>query len=635
MRLLLRNYPARIPAAALLLPATLILTSSAARAQVPVIQYVFPAGAQRGTTVETTVTGTDLQGATGVRFAPGDITGRVVRVVNPTTVVISIQADPGAELGEHDLRLLTPRGASNRYRFMVGPLPEVNEIQPNSNRSKAQRLSSLPILVNGQILESQRDYYRFTVQAGETLVCEIQARALLPYIANAVPGWLDACLTLYDARGTELASVDDFRLDPDPVLIYKVPAPGEYLLEVRDILDRGRGDFVYRLSIGALPRIIGIVPMGGKRGATTHVALNGVNLPAQFLDLAIPGDSPARREVEVKANGLASNRVPFAVGDVPEAEEKEPNDSPASASRMMPPVAINGRIDRQGDADCFSFQARAGQTLVMEVQARRLGSPVDSLLALFDAQGRKLAENDDTVDPEMPLLTHHADSRLAYTFPADGDYFLRILDAQGKGGEDYTYRLIIAPPRPGFILRVTPDNPRVARGGSVALTVTATRQDGFDGEIALAIQNLPPGFAASDAVIARGQNSAPLTITAPREAGSLVFAPTIVGSGMIGGARITRTAEAMETVMQAFSYTMNPTCREIVVTVGEGGSLSLSPSPGPRLNAILAGTANVFGHLLARIRASQATGQPPHCSIVSSMVTIRRRVSDSAAITCW
>ena len=34
--------------------------------------------------------------------------------------------------------------------------------------------------------------------------------------------------------------MDDFHLGPDPVLIYKVPKDGEYVLEVRDMLYRGR-----------------------------------------------------------------------------------------------------------------------------------------------------------------------------------------------------------------------------------------------------------------------------------------------------------------------------------------------------------------------------------------------------------
>ena len=93
-------------------------------------------------------------------------------------------------------------------------------------------------MVNGQIFEADRDFFRFTAEAGQTLVCAAEARAILPFMADAVPGWCDACLTLRDANGKELAYVDDFHLKPDPVLIYTVAKDGDYLLEIRTYLSR-------------------------------------------------------------------------------------------------------------------------------------------------------------------------------------------------------------------------------------------------------------------------------------------------------------------------------------------------------------------------------------------------------------
>jgi len=135
-------------------------------------------------------------------------------------------------------------------------------------------------------------------------------------MADAVPGWLDACLTLYDAGGKQLAYCDDFRFKPDPVLIYNVPKDGEYLLEIKDILYRGRGNFVYRLKIGTLPCITHIFPLGGQRGTTTDVELRGVNLPEKTMKLDIPADSPPLRQVQVISGGLTSNAVPFAVANL-------------------------------------------------------------------------------------------------------------------------------------------------------------------------------------------------------------------------------------------------------------------------------------------------------------------------------
>ena len=122
---------------------------------------------------------------------------------------------PDAELGERDLRLITPGGISNRVRFFIGALPEINEVEPNTDRAKPQALAALPVLINGQILDNDRDNFRFAAKAGQTIVCDVQARTLLAYLPDTVPGFLDTCLTLFDPSGKVLASVDRFRHKPD------------------------------------------------------------------------------------------------------------------------------------------------------------------------------------------------------------------------------------------------------------------------------------------------------------------------------------------------------------------------------------------------------------------------------------
>ena len=84
-----------------------------------------------------------------------------------------------------------------------------------------------------------------------------------------MPGWFQAALTLYDSKGREVAYNDDFRFRPDPVLLCQIPADGEYVLEVKDAIYRGREDFVYRITLGELPFVTGIYPLGGQAGRTT------------------------------------------------------------------------------------------------------------------------------------------------------------------------------------------------------------------------------------------------------------------------------------------------------------------------------------------------------------------------------
>jgi len=555
-----------------------------AQAQPPqaVVTFVFPAGAQRGKTVEATINGKDFQNANGARITGPGVTAKIVKVVNPNAVQIALSVAPDAEPGERDLRLITPGGISNRVRFFIGALPEINEVEPNTDPAKPQVLPALPILINGQVLDNDRDFFRFAAKKGQTIVCDVQARTLLAYLPDTVPGFLDTCLTLYDPAGKTLASVDRFRHKPDSLLVCTIPQDGEYTLEVRDVIYRGRADFLYRISIGAFPYLTNVFPLGWQRNSTAQIDLRGVGLPTPTMSFPVPADSPALRLVGPVPGGIPSNVVPFAVGDLPEVRETEPNDTLATANRVPMPAVINGRIQQPGDVDHFLVTAKAGQVVMLDVQARRLDSPLDSFLSVMNVQGGVLAESDDFVDPDYPLLLHHADSRFAFAFPAAGDYILRIRDTQGQGGDEYAYRLVVAPPKPDCVLRLVPDMQRVAKGDSVAVTVTAERRDGFASEINLAVQNLPPGFTSSDAVIPAGQPQARLTITAPPDAPLTVFAPVIVGTGTLEKQPFKLTAFGAEDVMQAFSYRHVVPTKEFVVAVIDTSLFSLSTDALPK-----------------------------------------------------
>lgn len=358
---------------AILCLALLFADVAAAEPPQPLIACAYPAGGRRGTTFEATVFGTNLQSATAVHISGQDAIGLVLPGGKPDSTRIAVTIAGDAELGERDIRVVTPGGVSNRYRFVVDDLPEINEIEPNTEPGQAQRLDSLPVLINGQITEPDRDFFRFKAKAGQTMVFAFQGRSLLPYIPDAVPGWLDGCLTIHDLAGTELASIDDYGLNPDPVLVFPVPRDGEYVLEVRDILYRGRSTFVYRLKIGVLPHLNYVFPLGGQHKTETLVELHGVNLPSNTLKLADIDLSASIRPIVIgrdhPGSGPSSNTLPFALGPHPELRETEGNDTLATANKISVPIAVNGRIGQDGDNDFFRFTAQVGQVLAIETQA--------------------------------------------------------------------------------------------------------------------------------------------------------------------------------------------------------------------------------------------------------------------------
>jgi hypothetical protein len=519
---------------------------------------------------------------------------RLTSPVLAETVTLQVTIAPRAAPGKRELRVATPQGLSNPLVFCVGQLSEFTEtesitaVQPNPNQPAQVQITqpptdmpiTLPATVNGRIkpglprpqarsgqpfTPGEADRYRFQAHRGRQLVIAASARELIPYLADAVPGWFQAVLTLYDADGNELAYDDDYRFHPDPVIHFAVPKDGEYSIEIRDAIYRGREDFVYRMSIGELPFVTSAFPLGGRAGSRTTVHLTGWNLPANKMTMNAKGKAPGVYPL--------ANPAVFMVDTLPEAFEKEPNNSPAAAQRVKLPIIVNGRIDQPGDWDVFRFQGRAGEAIVAEVYARRLDSPLDSVLKLTDAKGRQVAFNDDYDDPGAGLETHHADSRILTTLPATGTYYLSLGDAQQKGGPEYAYRLRIGAPRPDFDLRVTPSSINVSGGLTVPITVHALRKDGFSGDIALALKGAPIGFTLIGGLLPAGRDDVRLTLTVPPQPQPAPLSLTLEGRATIQGHEVSRLAVPADDMMQAFAYWHLVPASDLKVAVRRGAML--------------------------------------------------------------
>ena len=327
--------------------------------------------------------------------------------------------------------------------------------------------------------------------------------------------------------------------------------------------------------------------------------------------------------VSVRKGELVSNCVPFALDTLPECLEKEPN-NPApilaagtagtpvgvapgraleigaglGAQQVTLPITVNGRIDQPGDVDVFRFDGRAGDEIVAEVYARRLDSPLDSVLKLTDSAGLQLAFNDDHEDKGAGLTTHHADSLLRIALPADGTYYLHVCDAQHKGGEAYGYRLRISPPMPDFELRVVPSTINARAGATVPLTVYALRKDGFSGEIALALKDAPApispsqqpgpqsgsgllhavreeaqpnkigaGFALSGGRVPADKDEVKLTLKAPPTSTKEPVSLCLEGRAVIEGRELVRLAVPADDIMQAFFYRHLVPAKDLKVAV--------------------------------------------------------------------
>ncbi len=501
------------------------------------------------------------------------------------SAILRVTVESNAPAGPRELRLVANQGLSNPLLFYVGTLPEITEPRPaQENYTGRFRIPKLaneqtpiksrppisftaPATINGQIFPSEVDRYQFHARQGQSLIAVINARDLIPYLADAVPGWFQATLAVYDDKGRELAYDDDFRFHPDPVLHLVIPRDGEYTVEIKDAIYRGREDFVYRLTVGELPYLTGSYPLGAPAGAEAEVDLQGWNLTTKHLKKAPANRGSEEPSLLTPAETGTINALPFARGDLPEVTEKEPNNNLSQAQVIPLGTIVNGRIDSSGDTDVFELRGEAGKVLVAEVTARRLGSPLDSLVKVVAADGRVIAINDDFEDKGAGLETHHADSYVRVALPTNGLYYVFLSDSQGKGGPEFAYRLRLSTPRPDFELRLVPSSLTLRTRVSQAITCYALRKDGFTNQIKLTLLNAPAGYTLTGGTIPAGQDQVRATLSAPPDAEATMLCLKVLGRATIEGREITHDAQPCEDLMQAFFYRHLVPSRDLVVLV--------------------------------------------------------------------
>ena len=172
------------------------------------------------------------------------------------------------------------------------------------------------------------------------------------------------------------------------------------------------------------------------------------------------------------------------------------------------------------------------------------------------------------------------DSRLTFTAPGDGEYFLRLRDVRGLHGDHYSYRLSVHEPQPDFTIVADILNPNVSPSFARPIAITANRTDDFAGEIEVKISDLPNGWSAAPATIKAGQNSTILLLSAASNAVG-GFPLRIQGSAKIGQQKVTREvniAEKLSLVSLAPAPELAVFTDTQHLTVEPGGKVSITVS---------------------------------------------------------
>ncbi|MEK6257330.1 MAG: PPC domain-containing protein [Planctomycetota bacterium] len=504
-----------------------------AEAAAPDVTSLFPAGARQGTSASVTIQGKLGDGAVRVWCSRPGVKATLPEKPGPISVEVAADAEPGVCW----LRFFNDEGSSGLRPFVVGSLPEINEVEPNDDWKKAQTLSEPSVVVNGQHNKGgDADSFAVTLQRGQTVVASLMA-------SRVIGSTQDATLQVLGPDGFVLEQNEDDQ-GFDPQLAFTAPADGTYFLRTwslpmtpdSSIRLFGSPAAVYRLTVTTGPFVDRVLPLAVQAGATQRLELRGWNVGDGVVDVEPPLSAMGQRFAWPLPGW--SHRLPASVWVVPYPTliEHEPNEL-AQAQSVELPIGVTGHVASPRDVDAFRFAGKKGQRLRFEVIAREVGSPLDPVLRLYDAKGTVLKEADDdgreSVDPDIE-----------FALPSDGEYRVAVTDRFAHHGERYVYLLNITESSPDFALAVAGGSFVLQPDKELEVPVTVSRAAGFADVIELNVVGLPVGVTVQPAKSEPKGDSAKVVKLMLKTNGEAVFSGPIriVGRSVDGERNLERMA---------------------------------------------------------------------------------------------
>ncbi len=467
--------------------ALFLLLAVCAQAQFPQPQLtsLSRCGGRAGETVETKLSGTDLDGAT-LRFThPGIKAEADAKDAKKQTVTIGKEVPAGS----YDVRVAGKFGVSNPRVFQVGSLPEVVENDKHGTRDAAAALE-VPCVVNGTAGSQQEDWYKLPVKKGGTLHLRCWAQEL---DSKMVPA-----LALFDGKGNELR-----RERHRSSLEWQAKEDGEVFLQLNDYVYKGGADYFYRLEVSDAPIP---APSGDKalhwplaKNAASETEPNDAVHPQTVtLPCEIDGSFYPARDVDVFKFHASKGEVWWI--DV-------------TSERLGLPTNPRAVV-QLGDKVMLELNDSAPVPGMPDFDGSHL-DPVGRLEVKEDGDYTLFLRDLDNIQPD-----HSRRYRLSIRKAAP-DFALVAFAApptDNKPGKDFS----------GAVITVW--NHNVRPGSVMPVKVVVLRRDDFADDIRLSAENPPPGLSSAETVIGKDVQETAVFIRAADDAKPFVGPVKIVGT---------------------------------------------------------------------------------------------------------
>ncbi len=455
----------------------LIAADKPAAQTIPVISNLSQPGLQTGHTTQLVINGVELGPESSILFPVPELKFNVVEGSTPNRLVVDVTIPPETVPGIYPIWVKSKSGISKSVPLAIDRLAQV------AMGSSIDKPATLPAAFFGSLSGAQQQSVYFTGTMGQRVVADVELKRL--------GGTANPVIEIKSPSGTPLKigwGESSLRGDARTELI--LPANGVYSVELHDLTFNGPGTSPFRIKVGDLKLVDGILPAAASPGQveiepvgtgfTTGTRLAGIfstqtASSAGFLSLALEA-------------GFAGSVPSIALSYGIELVETPPAADGALQSidaTFTPPskttVAISGRIATKSERDTYLVNVSAGQKLKLTLQSDSLNSTLEGEIRVLGHPGGNLLSQTS----DQPAI---GDPTLEFSVPAGvGQIQIQVRDLFGRGNLRSFYRLVIElADQPRFGLALNTPNVNLPEDGSAIVELQVNRL-GYNGPIKLSV----------------------------------------------------------------------------------------------------------------------------------------------------
>lgn len=276
----------------------------------------------------------------------------------------------------------SPYSTTGDYELAIEAVEIVSDSDPDNTIAEAidsgvSLAGTSSKTIEGEIdPAADSDLYQFELNRGEGITIDL----------DTTGADLDSYLRLFDSQGNELAVDNDDEAN---------------LAE-----DSGTDSLLNFAADNAGTYFVGV----SSDGNSDYDAVDGRNNLTPTT-----GFTTGSYELALEISAVVADSDPD--NTIAEAVNTEVNSSERQST------SISDTIDSKSDIDLYQVRLDRGDTVALDLDAAEFGSELDSVLQIFDAEGKELAINDDDSAPDE---NSNIDSYLEFTATATAEYYVGV-----------------------------------------------------------------------------------------------------------------------------------------------------------------------------------------------------------------